>query len=161
MEKLKTVRYQGVHGAWPVITDVCMRACVCACVSETKDRADVMREKSAHVPSTGFEPVSLGYAPIVLPIAPRRQARLPSVETNTSDTHPCVCVCVSERCLYICSQILSGHRLNSPIGYIKGEICHSNLSCTQRYWLGTRRQQIRGKDLSNHEKIMHAIRPHI
>ena len=30
--------------------------------------------------------------------APRRQARLPSVETNTSDTHPsarvCVCVCV-------------------------------------------------------------------
>ena len=58
-----------------------------ACQRKTKDRADGMRKKCP-LPSTGFEPVSLGYAPIVLPIAPRRQARLPSVETNTSDTHP-------------------------------------------------------------------------
>ena len=37
-------------------------------------------------PSTGFEPVPVGYAPIMLPITPREQARLVSVETNTSDT---------------------------------------------------------------------------
>ena len=41
-----------------------VHACVCVCVCvyqrKTKDRADGMREKSAHVPSTGFEPVSLG-----------------------------------------------------------------------------------------------------
>ena len=67
-----------------------MCVCVCVCQRKTKGRADGMREKCP-LPSTGFEPVSLGYAPIVLPIAPRRQARLPSVETNTSD-----CVCVSE-----------------------------------------------------------------
>ena len=54
--------------------------CVCVCQRKTKDRADGMREKKCPLPSTGFEPVSLGYAPIVLPIAPRRQARLASVE---------------------------------------------------------------------------------
>ena len=62
-----------------------------ACQRKTKDRADGMREKKCPLPSTGFEPVPLGYAPTVLPITPRWQARLPSVETNTS----LVCVCVT------------------------------------------------------------------
>ena len=48
-----------------------------------------------------FKPVPLGYAPTVLSITPRGQARLASVETNTSDTHPpCVCVCVCV-CVFI------------------------------------------------------------
>ena len=78
------------------------RACVCVCQRKTKDRADGMREKKCPFPSTGFEPAPVGYAPIVL--TPREQARLASVETNTSDTHPpapswntsmhCVCVCM-------------------------------------------------------------------
>ena len=68
--------------------------CVCVGQRKTKDRADGVRGKKYPLPSTGFEPVSLGYAPIVLPIAPRRQARLPSVETNTSE---CVYVCVCAR----------------------------------------------------------------
>ena len=135
---------------------VCVCVCVCVCQRKTKDRADGMREKSAHcprrdsnlylwdtrpscfrlhhdgrhasrqskqtlqtltvssivkqscmsvsekderqswrhegqkcpLPSMGFEPVPLGYAPTMLPITPRGQARLTSVETNTSDTHP-------------------------------------------------------------------------
>ena len=77
------------------------------CQRKTKDRADGMREKKCPLPSTGFEPVPLGYAPIVIPITPRGQARLASVETNTSDTHPptpsCVYVCVCMRaCVSVC-----------------------------------------------------------
>ena len=59
-----------------------------ACQRKTTDRADGMREKKCPFPSMGLEPVPLGYAPIMLPITPREQARLASVETNTSDTHP-------------------------------------------------------------------------
>ena len=39
-------------------------------------------------PSTGFEPVPLGYAPTVLPITLRGSGRLASVETNTLVTQP-------------------------------------------------------------------------
>ena len=35
----------------------------------------------------GFEPVPLGYTPIVRPIKPREHARLASGESNTLDTH--------------------------------------------------------------------------
>ena len=81
---------------WPEVCSVCVRACVhacmrvcvCVCPRKTKDRADGMRDKKRPFPSTGFKPVSLGYAPIVLPITPREQARLASIETNTSDAHP-------------------------------------------------------------------------
>ena len=50
-----------------------------ACQRKTKDRADGMREKSAHCPRRDSNVYLMGYAPIVLPITPRRQARLPSV----------------------------------------------------------------------------------
>ena len=70
-----------------VIVCVCVCVCACACQRKTKDRADGMREKCPF-PSTGFEPVPLGYGPTVFPITPRAQARLASVKTNTSDTHP-------------------------------------------------------------------------
>ena len=46
-----------------------------------------MREKSAHCPRRGFEPVSLGYAPIVLP-------RLHRDGRHASCVCVCVCVCV-------------------------------------------------------------------
>ena len=82
------------------------------------------------IPSTGFEPVPLGCAPIVLAITPREQAHLASFETNTSDTHPpaasetqtcitkhsnccactraCVCVRVSAR---VCVCVIMRRRL--------------------------------------------------
>ena len=80
---------------------------MCVCQRMMKDRADGMGEKCPF-PLTGFEPVPPGYAPIVLPITPQGQARLVSVETNTSDT-VCVwggggggcgvwCVCHNEKC---------------------------------------------------------------
>ena len=96
---------------------VCLFVCVCVCVSKrkTKDRADGMRKK-VPFPLTRFEPVPLGYAPIVPLITPRVQARLASVETNTSDTHQlhretqacitcvCVCACVRESvCVRACA----------------------------------------------------------
>ena len=81
-------RYEGHVAAVCVFERERECVCVCVCQRKTKDRADGMREKKCPLPSTGFEPVSLGYAPIVLPIAPRQQARLTSVEWNTSDTHP-------------------------------------------------------------------------
>ena len=57
------------------------RACVCVCVYvKERRKIELYEGKKCPLPSTGFEPVSLGYAPIVLPIAPRRQARLASVE---------------------------------------------------------------------------------
>ena len=65
---------------------------------KAKDRADMHEGKNCPFPLTRFEPLSLGYAPIVLPITPLEQARLASVGTNTSHTHPpgvCVCLCVS------------------------------------------------------------------
>ena len=45
-----------------------------------------MSGKMCPFPSTGFEPVPPGYAPVVLPITPQEQAHLASVETNTSGT---------------------------------------------------------------------------
>ena len=45
--------------------------CVCVCVRERRNRADGIREKKCPFPSTGFEPVPLGYAPTVLLITPR------------------------------------------------------------------------------------------
>ena len=64
----------------------CVCACVCVFQRKTKDKADGMMAK-VPIPSTGFEPVPLGFAPIVLMITPWGQARLASVETNTSYTH--------------------------------------------------------------------------
>ena len=65
----------------------CVCVCVCVCQKKAKDRANGMRKKCPS-PFTGFEPVPLGYAPIVPPITQRGQAGLASVETNTSDTNP-------------------------------------------------------------------------
>ena len=61
---------------------------VCACVSEKDERQCWRYEgEKCPFPSTGFEPPPLRYAPTVLPITLRGQARLALVKTNTSDTH--------------------------------------------------------------------------
>ena len=81
----------------PIITVLSrsIKVSVCACVRvcqsqrKTKDRADGMsKKKKCPFPSRGFEPVPLGYMPTVLPITPRVQACLASVQANTSDPHP-------------------------------------------------------------------------
>ena len=82
-----TKQSQYVGRAPSVFVRLCVCACVCVFQRKTKYRADGMMEKSAHS-LWGSEPVHLGYGPIVLTITPRGQARLASVETNTSDTHP-------------------------------------------------------------------------
>ena len=59
-----------------------------ACQRKTIDRADGMREKKCLFPSTGFEPVPLGYAPTVLLMC----------------VCVCVCVCVTV-CVRVCLQV--------------------------------------------------------
>ena len=67
---------------------VCMCVHVYACQRKTKDRADGMREKSAHSPRWDSNLYLWNTRRSCFPITPRGQARLTSVETNTLDTHP-------------------------------------------------------------------------
>ena len=67
---------------------MCVCVCVCVCVRERRKIELTAWGKKVPIPSTGFEPVPLGYVPIVLATTPREQAHLASFETNTSDTHP-------------------------------------------------------------------------
>ena len=78
----------------------CVRACVCVtmkkapdvcvCVSEKYEEIELtVRGKKCPFPSTGFEPVPLGYAPTVLPITSRGVC-----------LYVCMCVCV-----HVCARV--------------------------------------------------------
>ena len=64
--------------------------CVCVCQRKTKDRADGMREKSAHSPrrDSNLYLYLWDTRPPCCRLHHEGRARLASVETNTLDTHP-------------------------------------------------------------------------
>ena len=70
-----------------------------ACQRKTKDRADGMREKSAHCPRRDSNLYLWDTHPPCCLLHHEGRARLASVETNTLDTHVCVCVRV---CVCVC-----------------------------------------------------------
>ena len=59
-----------------------------ACQRKTKDRADGMREKSAHCPRRDSNLYLWDTRPPCFRLHHEGRARLASVETNTLDTHP-------------------------------------------------------------------------
>ena len=72
---------------------VCVRVrvyvCVYVCQRKTKDRADGMREKSAHSPRQDLNPHLWDTHPSCFRLHHEgRHVHLMPVETNTSDTHP-------------------------------------------------------------------------
>ena len=102
---------------------LCVCVCVCVCVRERRKIELTAWGKKVPLSLDGIRPVPLGYAPTMLPITPRGQALVASVETNFLDTHPpapswnnhalrntptpirgtlCVCVCV---CVCVCLQL--------------------------------------------------------
>ena len=75
-------RFGGCHNGFHDLCFVCAhararaRVCVCVCVRERRKIKLTVWGKKCPFPLMGFEPVPLGYAPIVPPITPRGQARL-------------------------------------------------------------------------------------
>ena len=56
---------------WKPLWSVCVCVCVCVCVRERRKIELMAWVKKCPFPSTGSEPVPLGYAPMVLPITPQ------------------------------------------------------------------------------------------
>ena len=91
---------------------VCARVCVCVCVcvSEKDERLSRRYEgKKCPLPSTGFEPVPLGYAPTVLLITPRRLGP-PRVSRNEHFRHSPVSSTAKQSCMKTLQLLSAGPR---------------------------------------------------
>ena len=89
---------------WRVLWCVCVCVCVCVCQRKTKDRADGVREKSAHCPRRDLNLYLWDMRPPCFRLHHEDLGRLASVETNTLDTHPSAPLCVWEResvCMFV------------------------------------------------------------